>query len=156
MRQHKKFPGRHKFICHVDGMTYYSEDKRIRWDGAIVHKKNLEPRHPQELIKAVKENTSVSDPSPEVGYGSDQAAGHNFITTYATSALEVAAGEGSWVPTGSVATATLDMINYTDHTQAVIISASPTSAWSTGSYMTLGNGSTCYWNGAKWLAGTAP
>jgi len=59
MRMHKKFLGRYKFICDVDGMQYYSEDLAVRWDGAIVHKKNLHSRHPQELIRAVAENTSV-------------------------------------------------------------------------------------------------
>lgn len=61
----KKFSGRHKFICDVDGMAYYSEDKRIKWDGAVVHKDNWEPRHPQELIKAVREDTSIKDARPE-------------------------------------------------------------------------------------------
>ncbi len=76
----KKFPGRHKFVCDVDGMVYYSEDKKIRWDGAVVHKDNWEPRHPQDLTKAVREDTSVDNPRPELGDGSDQAEGYVFIT----------------------------------------------------------------------------
>jgi len=89
VRRHKKFLGRHKFICAVDGMQYYSEDKRIRWDGAIVYKKNLEPRHPQELIKAVKEDTSVPNPQLEEGLNSDQGSGYTYATgvEYATFAL---------------------------------------------------------------------
>lgn len=46
-------------------MEYYSEDKKKRWDGAIVCKWDWEPRHPQDLIKAVKEDTSIPDPRPE-------------------------------------------------------------------------------------------
>ena len=65
MKNRKKFRGRHKFICDIDGMEYYSEDKRIRWDGAICHKDNIESRHPQDLIKAVKEDISVKNPRPE-------------------------------------------------------------------------------------------
>lgn len=61
----KKFRGRHTFICMVDGMEYPSEEKAIRWDGLIVHKKNCEPRHPQDMIKSVREDTSVPNPSPE-------------------------------------------------------------------------------------------
>ncbi len=76
----KKFRGRHKFVCDVDGMVYYSEHKRTRWDGAIVHKDNWEPRHPQDLIKAVKEDTSVKDARPEVGDGSTDAEGYIWIT----------------------------------------------------------------------------
>ncbi len=65
MRTRKRFRGRHKFICDVDGFQYYSEDKVQRWDGAIVHKMNTEQRHPQDLIKAVREDTSIKDPRPD-------------------------------------------------------------------------------------------
>ena len=88
----KKFRGRHKFVCDVDGMEYYSEDKRIRWDGAVVHKNNWEPRHPQDLIKAVKEDTSIKDARPEqpdtfvedpysgyVGYVTKDDDGHYIV-----------------------------------------------------------------------------
>ena len=80
----KKFAGRHKFVCAVDGMVYYSEDKRIRWDGAIVHKDNWEPRHPLEMTRAVKEDTSVKNPQPEIGDGSDQGEGYNLNKAYTT------------------------------------------------------------------------
>lgn len=84
-----KIAGRHKFMCAVDGMVYYSEDKRIRWDGAIVCKKNLEPRQPQELIKSVKEDTRVPDTRDEKGRSSDQANNYEFIdfSRYPTFAL---------------------------------------------------------------------
>jgi hypothetical protein len=59
-------------------MVYYSEDKRIRWDGAVVYKENLEQRHPQDLIKSVKENTSIDHPQIEPGLNSDNAAGYDY------------------------------------------------------------------------------
>jgi len=65
MRLRKKFRGRHKFVCQKDGKEYYSEDKRIQWDGLIVYKKNLDQRHPQDFVRAVKEDVSVKNPSPE-------------------------------------------------------------------------------------------
>jgi hypothetical protein len=36
------------------------------------------------------------------------------------------------------------------------ITATPATAWTTGQYMVLGNGSRVYWNGTAWVAGTAP
>lgn len=76
----KKFRGRHKFVCDVDGMTYASEFKRIRWDGAVVHVDNLEQRHSQDMIKAVKDDPSVKDPQLEQGHNSDQGDGYVYIT----------------------------------------------------------------------------
>jgi hypothetical protein len=75
----KKSRGSHQFICDVDGMAYPSSEKRKRWDGAIVHRDNWEARHPQDLVKAVKEDTSVKDARGEVGQGSDQGSGYTFI-----------------------------------------------------------------------------
>ena len=80
MRTSKRFRGRHKFVCDVDGMTYYSEDKRIRWDGAVVHKDNWEPRHPQDKIKAIKDTQQVPHVRPEKGDGSTDAEDYTFIT----------------------------------------------------------------------------
>ena len=79
MRRRPKFAGRHKFICAVDGMAYYSEDMIIRWDGAKVYKKNWHPRHPQELRKTIREDVSVDNPRPEKGYGSTDGEGYIFI-----------------------------------------------------------------------------
>ena len=79
MRRRNKFAGRHKFICQVDGMAYYSEDMVIRWDGARIAKENWHPQHPQELRKGVEEDTSVENPRPELGYGSTDGEGYIFI-----------------------------------------------------------------------------
>ena len=77
MARRKKQRGRHKFICAIDGMVYYSEDMCVRWDGAIVAKKNWHPRHPQDLIKTVRDDVSIDNPRPEVGYGSTD--GEDYI-----------------------------------------------------------------------------
>jgi hypothetical protein len=65
MKPRKRFRGRHKFICDVDGKEYYSEEKMIRWDGAVVARRNWHSRHPQEFIRAVKEDVSVPNPRPD-------------------------------------------------------------------------------------------
>jgi len=36
------------------------------------------------------------------------------------------------------------------------VTASPNTAWTTGQYVRLGNGSNAYWNGTAWTAGIAP
>ena len=142
----KKLKGRHKFICDVCGMEYGSEHKKQRWDGAIVCKWDWEPRHPQDLIKAVKEDTSVKDPRPEPP--------DVFVDggVYATGATESAGGEGSWTPADSIPPATLDIANQTDCFGTIVIQPDVADAWGTGSYITLGNGEYAEWNGTKWIA----
>lgn len=141
-------------MCAVDGMVYYSEDKRIRWDGAIVCKKNLEPRQPQELIKSVKEDTRVPDTRDEKGRGSDQAEGYIFSSFYATGATEVVGAEGEWTQPGGIPPATLALINQSDR-GVIRIVADPMTAWTGGSYVTLGNDDLVHWSGEIWLIGAA-
>jgi hypothetical protein len=46
------WPGHgYKFTCHVCGFWYPSTEIKKRWDGLMVCPKDLEPRHPQTLIK---------------------------------------------------------------------------------------------------------
>lgn len=75
----KKFRGRHKFVCEVDGMCYFSEYKRVRWDGAIVHVDNLEQRQPQDMTRAKRDKTDVKDAQVEPGHDSDQGDGYNYL-----------------------------------------------------------------------------
>ena len=73
-----RLKGDHKFVCDIDGMVYHSRHKRITWDGKVVHHKNYYPRHMSELRRAVKEDTSVKNPRPEVGYGSTDGDGYRY------------------------------------------------------------------------------
>jgi hypothetical protein len=66
----------------------------------------------------------------------------------ATGATEVAGDEGFFTPSGAVAPADLTAL------QGAAITASPTTAWSTGSFVTLGTG-TAHWDGDSWEAGAA-
>jgi len=50
----------HLVICDIDGMRYPSNEMRTQWDGLVVHKKNYTSRHPQDLIKSIPDDTSVS------------------------------------------------------------------------------------------------
>ena len=48
----------HWVVCDVCGLEYRVEDMRLRWDGAAVCKEDYEPRHPQEFIKGIRDDTS--------------------------------------------------------------------------------------------------
>jgi len=65
--------------------------------------------------------------------------------------LEPATGAdaaGTWTPEGSEAPLTLaDMAGVT---------ANPTTAWVDGQHVVLGDGTSAYWDGTAWVAGTAP
>lgn len=51
-------------------------------------------------------------------------------------------------PTNSYAPASL--------ADADALTASPTTPWTTGQYVILGDGSTAHWDGTGWVAGVAP
>jgi hypothetical protein len=55
---------------------------------------------------------------------------------------------GTFTPPGAMAPANLAAMTG--------ITASPATAWTTGQYVKLGDGSTAYWDGAAWVAGIAP
>lgn len=52
--------GDHWGICDVCGLAYRQRDLRKRWDGAVVCRHDWEIRHPQDFVRARKE-----DPSPK-------------------------------------------------------------------------------------------
>jgi len=55
---------------------------------------------------------------------------------------------GGFTPAGAMAPANLAAMS--------AVTASPATAWTTGQYVKLGNGSSAYWNGTAWTAGIAP
>jgi len=65
----------------------------------------------------------------------------------ATGASGIAA-PGKFTPAGAMAPATLAGMSG--------VTATPATAWTTGQYVVLGDGSTAYWNGTAWVAGIAP
>ena len=46
------------------GLTVWNSETVKQWDGLRVHRSHAETRHPQELIRAPRERTSVPDPRP--------------------------------------------------------------------------------------------
>jgi len=71
--------GDHKFVCDVDGMTYHSRDKRITWDGKVVHYLNYYSRPMLDFYKPVKDDTSVRPVQLEVGRDTSQGSGYKYL-----------------------------------------------------------------------------
>src|ERR1700694_145838 len=52
-------------VCDVCGFRFKAEDIVKRWDGAMVCRKDYEPRHPQDFIRVRDERISVPFTRPE-------------------------------------------------------------------------------------------
>lgn len=52
-------------ICDVCGFKKLASQVQKRWDGMIVCSEDWEPRHPQDFLRSVPENTSVPFVRPE-------------------------------------------------------------------------------------------
>jgi hypothetical protein len=72
------------------------------------------------------------------------------LGTLATGADEVAGTQGDWTPANSYGPEDLAEL-----TSSGIV-ADPATAWDTGSYMLLRDGSHAHWDSAAWVAGDAP
>ena len=58
--------GGHWVVCDVCSLVYRNKDMMKRWDGTVVCKYDFEARHPQDLIRAVKDDqTPVGYVRPE-------------------------------------------------------------------------------------------
>jgi len=83
-----------------------------------------------------------TDTVPQAQLGMQQVPG----STVATGAN--AGTPGSFTPAGSTAPANLAAMSG--------ITASPSTAWTTGQYVVLGDSSDAYWSGSAWTVGQAP
>jgi len=52
--------GDHNVICDRDGRKYKASEMRKEWNGLMVHKSNFETRHPQDFVRGVKDDQSVT------------------------------------------------------------------------------------------------
>lgn len=66
----------------------------------------------------------------------------------ATGATEVPGVAGTFTPSGAATPANLAAMTG--------ITATPATAWSSGSHMVLGDASHCYWSSTAWVVGNAP
>jgi len=58
-------PGRWSAICDVCGFRFHSDEIRDRWDGLKVCRKDWEPRHPQDFVRARRERITPPWTRPE-------------------------------------------------------------------------------------------
>jgi hypothetical protein len=52
-------------VCERSGFTVWASDTVRQWDGLIVRKDLAEERHPQDFLRARRDNMRVPDPRPE-------------------------------------------------------------------------------------------
>lgn len=52
-------------VCDECGLTYYNDQTRKRWDGALVCLKDWEPRHPQDYVHAKTESKPPTNVRPD-------------------------------------------------------------------------------------------
>lgn len=57
------------------GFTVWSGDTVKEWTGAIVHRSQYEARHPQDFLRARRENLRVSDPRPDLSIENQRSLG---------------------------------------------------------------------------------
>lgn len=52
-------------VCDVCGFEFKASQLRKRWDGQMVCSKDFETRHPQDLIRTIREHGGVAWARPE-------------------------------------------------------------------------------------------
>ena len=60
--------GDHKVICDMSGFAVWASETVKTWDGFRVHRRFVgeeQSRHPQEMVRPVRDDTSVPDARPE-------------------------------------------------------------------------------------------
>lgn len=58
-------PGDYNVICDRTGYKVKASQTRREWNGLRVRNGSWEPRHPQDNIRAFRDDQSVPDPRPE-------------------------------------------------------------------------------------------
>ena len=57
--------GSWNLYCDVCSKKIKASEAKQRWDGFIVCAEDWEPRHPQDFVRAVRDDQTVSNPRPE-------------------------------------------------------------------------------------------
>lgn len=73
-------PGDYRVICDASGFMCWASETAMTWDRRRVLRRFLgqeASRHPQELVKGVRDNQSVPNPRPEA---TDVFLGLNDVT----------------------------------------------------------------------------
>lgn len=85
-------PGDHWITCQRCGFTLYSSRGEMEWTNLIVCPKCLDPRHPQDFVRGVKEDIAAK--GLVTGQGSD--------TDVSPDDLDDSAGDHDDIPTETI------------------------------------------------------
>ena len=77
-------PGDWWMICERTGGKFRRSEMRQEWTGAWVHQSVWEPRHPQDSVRAVPDDTSVSPVRMDVKSAVGQTTLNGTHTKFAT------------------------------------------------------------------------
>lgn len=58
----KYIPGDNLLISDRSGRVIRRSEARVQWDGLVVHESEWEARHPQEFVRAMKEDIVAPEP----------------------------------------------------------------------------------------------
>ncbi len=90
--------GQHLIICDRTGFQAHSGDARKEWNHSVVRREDYEARHPQDFVRGVKDDQSVSDPRPgatdipthsETTLDAAELAGQTILSVTSTSNMTV-------------------------------------------------------------------
>lgn len=115
-------PGDHWVVCDVCGFEYRQSQIRVRWDGLAVCPEDYEARHPQDFVKARKEDISAKGivrPEPDPVYIDHRYLGFIHPDNLILYPNTFAAADSDWVenPSAVVTSNTelaIDGVEYAD------------------------------------------
>ena len=58
-------PGDNKVTCDFCGRDALASEVKKTWDGFYVHAEHWEPRHPQDFVRAIREDPTVRINRPD-------------------------------------------------------------------------------------------
>jgi len=58
-------PGDNKVVCDACGRDGLASEMKKTWDGFYVHACHWEPRHPQDFVRAVRDDQTVKINRPD-------------------------------------------------------------------------------------------
>lgn len=58
-------PGDNRAVCDECGLVYLRSEMLIRWDKALVCRKDWEPRHPQDFVRGKADKIAVKNARPD-------------------------------------------------------------------------------------------
>jgi hypothetical protein len=133
--------GDHLVVCDRSGFTVWASETVREWNGLIVHKRFYEARHPQDYLRARRENLTIPDARPEptaifigplmteLTNDDGVAAGTTSISVTSTSRMTAGDSIGVYLSSGDLYRTTIASV---DSSTALTLSAALPGAVSEG------------------------